>query len=118
MIRSAAAIVCGYLIFAVTTLLLFRLTGHDPRVWPGIGFIVGITVYGVLFAFIGGYVAAALAPRRPALHAQIVATLIGAGALISVVAELATASVWSQIAALLFMVPAAAFGGVLRSRRA
>jgi hypothetical protein len=117
MLRSIAGVAAGYLIFALSAVLLFQVSGQDPKSFPELWFLVGSTLYGIVFAMLGGFVAAAIASRRPALHAIIVAALIGALALVSLIASLGRGSVWSEIAVLFFMTPAAAIGGFIRDRR-
>jgi hypothetical protein len=115
--RSVAAVVVGYLIFALSAVVLFQITGQRPHGPASTAFMVGSLVYGVGFAALGGAVAARLAPARPVLHAAIVGGLILLGAAVSLLTS-GTGSHWSQIAALLFMTPAAWLGGYWRTRRA
>ena len=63
MLRSIAGVVVGYLIFAVPSFLLFRVTGHDPHAPATLGFEVAAVVFGMLFALLGGYVGTAIAQR-------------------------------------------------------
>jgi hypothetical protein len=116
MLRSILAILAGYLVFGISAALLFNVSGQDPRLTPGIGFIVFSSVYGAAFALLAGYFAAAFAGRRPLLHASILAGLLGAIALASLISKLGNASPWSEIAVLVLMVPAAMAGGFLRQQ--
>ena len=116
MTGSVVAIVVGYLIFGASAAVLFNVTDHDPRATPSLLFGAGAILYGVVFAGLGGYVAASLAPTQPRRHAVILATVIAIVALASLVFELRNGSVWSQLAALGLMAPAAYAGGVLRTR--
>ena len=113
-VRSIAAIVTGYLIFGISAGLLFRAAQRDPHAPAPATFLILSTLYGLVFACLGGYVAARIAQRLELLHAVILALLMATVALISLFAELGRGSVWSQIAALLFMAPAAALGGMVR----
>jgi hypothetical protein len=117
MLRSIAGVAAGYLVFALSAVLLFQVSGQDPKSFPELWFLVGSTLYGIAFATLGGFVAAVIAGRRPALHAIVVAAIIGALALVSLIASLGRGSVWSEIAVLFFMTPAAAIGGFIRDRR-
>src|SRR5215211_4376756 len=38
--RSLAAVVAGYLVFGVSSAILFGVSGQDPHVLPGAGFLV------------------------------------------------------------------------------
>jgi hypothetical protein len=111
-IRSVAAVVAGYVVFAASAALLFQLSGVDPHAPSSATFKIGSIIWGVVFALVAGWLTARVAARRPGTHAAILAALIAAGALISLLASSSEAT-WSQLAALLFMSPAAWLGGVL-----
>ncbi len=112
--RSFGAVIAGYLIFAISAALLFRLAQRNPHAPASATFMILTTIYGFVFAFLGGYVAARVANRLELLHASLLALLLATGAMISLFAELGRGSVWTQISALLFMAPAAALGGMVR----
>jgi len=114
MLRTVAGIVVGYLIFAVPSFLLFRVTGHDPHAPATLGFEVVVVVWGMLFALLGGYVGTAIAGRRDLYAAWYVAAIMIVMASWSL---LATGYSWSPVAALICMAPAVLAGGWLRLRR-
>ncbi len=113
MARSIAAVIVGYLIFAASAGLLFRVSGQDPRSFPPPMFLVFSVGYGAVFALLAGYVAAAVAGRRQVLHAGILAGIVAVIALASMAIERSQGSTWSEWAVLLCMVPAALIGGVI-----
>jgi hypothetical protein len=115
--KSGLAVLGGYLIFGVSTILLFQLSGVDPRQEPGLGFRIWSTLYGTIFALCGGYVAARIAGTNEVTHASAVACLLAVIATVSLIAQPGHGSLWSQIAALGFMTPAAILGGVIRARQ-
>jgi hypothetical protein len=116
MLRSIAAVIAGYFVFGVSAVLLFQLSGRDPHdAAPG-AFMLATTVWGAVFALVGGWLAAHVAVRRPATHAAIVAVLIATGALLSILLDRAGAH-WTHIAAAVVMAPCAWLGGVLASRQ-
>jgi hypothetical protein len=115
--RSFLAILAGYLVFGISAVLLFQLAHVDPGQQPGVGFMVGSTLYGVLFAIAAGYTAARIATRREMMHAGAVASIIAFLALIWIFAQPGLATHWSQIAAIVFMAPSAVLGGWLRARQ-
>ena len=117
-LRSIAAVVLGYLVFAVSAGLLFRILGADPHAPQSPGLMAGSVVYGMAFAFVGGLAAIRLAPRRPGLHAALVSLLIAAGAAASLLASPANDAKWSQRAAIVLMAPSALLAGRLSTRRA
>jgi hypothetical protein len=115
--KSIVAVLVGYLVFGIPTILLFAIADIDPRQEPELGFRIWSTLYGVFFASAGGYVAARIAGKREVAHASAVACILAFIATASLIAQPGHGSLWSQIAALGFMTPAAIFGGVLRGRQ-
>jgi nitrate/nitrite transporter NarK len=116
MLRSAGAVIAGYFVFAASAVLLFQLSGQDPHADLAFSFKLASTIWGAVFALVGGWLAAHVSVRRPATHAAAVAAVIAAGALLSLALDRSGAR-WSQLAALLVMAPCAWLGGVLAARR-
>src|SRR3954470_6027016 len=117
MVKSIAGVVVGYLLFAVSAVLLFQLAGRDPHAEQPMGFVVFSVLYGMAFAAAGGFVAATIAARKPRQHAAAVALILAIGASASLLAQPGAGSRWSQVTALIFMAPAALAGGFVRSRQ-
>jgi hypothetical protein len=115
-LRSVAAVLAGYVFFAVCSFAVFRLSGHDPHAPATAAFMLMAVASGIAFAVAGGVLAALLAGRRPLAHAVGVAVVLAAGAVASLATTLGHGAVWSQTAALVLMAPAAALGGWLRAR--
>ncbi len=116
MIRSALAIVIGYLVFGLSTALLFGVSGQDPRQVPATGLLVFFVAYGMAFAFLGGYLTALVASQYEAVHGLVLAGVLAVVALVSMILEWPYGSVWSQAAVLVLMAPAAALGARVRQR--
>ena len=116
-LRSIAAVVLGYVVFAISAGLLFRILGANPHAPQSPGLMAGSVAYGMAFAFLGGLAALRLAPRRPGLHAALVSLLIAAGATASLLASPVDDAKWSQRAALLLMAPSALLAGRLSTGR-
>jgi uncharacterized oligopeptide transporter (OPT) family protein len=118
-LRSILAVIAGYLLFAVSAFLVFKLFNQPPHAPAPIWFAVVATLFGMLFALLGGYLAGLIAGRKPLGHAVAVAAVLVLGASVSLVATLGKGGVvWSQLAALVLMAPSAMAGGWLRRRRA
>jgi hypothetical protein len=83
-------------------------------VTPSPGFAVGSIVYGVGAAALGGRVAVALSRRREAGPAVFVAAIIATIAALSLATQYGRGSVWSELATMFLMAPAAALGPGLR----
>jgi hypothetical protein len=106
--RVVSGVILGYLIFAGSAFLLFRITGHDPHVPASISFEIGAIAFGVLFAALAGFIASFIGGRRDMLAAKCVAVIL---ALVAIVSMIATVVSWSQVWAVLVMAPAVLLGG-------
>ncbi len=109
-LRSAFAIAAGDAIFGLTAVLLFRAGGRDPHSPAPMEFMVASVAVGVVAAAIGGWVTAAIASHHRREHAAVLGILIASGALISLVLRPGTGAIWTQIAAVVLMAPAALAG--------
>ena len=76
MLKNVLAVLVGYLIYAIPTVMLYSITGQSYSLQPSDRFLLGNTLQGIVFAFLGGYVAAWIAPQRDRLHAGVVALII------------------------------------------
>lgn len=111
LLRSIAAVFLGYVVFAVSALALFQLSGRNPHAGQSTGFIVFTVVYGMVFAWLGARLAMKIAASHPARHATALALLIATGATVSMLTSPAADQSWSQWTALLLMAPSAWFAG-------
>lgn len=116
-LRSIGAVVGGYSLLAVAAQLLFYFSGHNPHGPASASFIILTSIYGFFFAALAGNVAARIAGRLELLHAAVLACLVALIALLSLLADLGNESVWSQLAALLFMAPAVMIGAMIRLKK-
>lgn len=117
LLRSVAAVAAGYLVFALSAFALFQLTGQAPHGAAPASFMAVSILSGVVFAFVGGWLAAVIAGRRPVAHGIAVAIVLALGAAVSLAMTIGHGAIWSQLAALLLMAPSAALGGWARARR-
>lgn len=115
--RRFLAILVGYCVFAVSAVVLFQLAHVDPHEQPGIGFMIWSTVYGIVFAAAAGYTAARIARSKELINGAFVAVIVAFLAFVSILAQPGIPSHWSQIAAIVFMAPAAVLGGWLRAHQ-
>jgi len=114
MLRAIAGIIVGYLIFAVPSFLLFRITGHDPHAPASVALEVSAILCGVVFALLGGYMGTTISGRSAWWVSLTIAGILASGAIASLIA---TGMSWSPVAALICMAPAVLVGGWLRLRR-
>ena len=117
MLRSIAGVVTGCLIFGVSTLALFPLAGRDPHAEPGVGLVLGSALYGVVFAGLGGFVAARIAGRRPLVHAGAVGLALALAAIAAMIFNREPRPLWSELLTLLLLAPAAFCGGAVELSR-
>jgi hypothetical protein len=116
--KSIIAVLVGYLVFGLSAVLLFKVAGVGPHDQPSLGFRIGSTIYGILFALLAGYTAARIAGKHEIKHSVGVACILALLAGISILAQPGLESHWSQYSALVLMAPAAIAGGWLRGRQA
>ena len=116
LLRSVAGIAVGYLIFAVSAVLLFNLTGVAPHAPQPVAIMLGATLYGMVFSAIGGALGVRIAGYAPARHGLALAALIAAGATASMLTSPDADATWSQWSAILFMAPSAWAGARGRGR--
>jgi nitroreductase len=109
-IRSIGGVLAGYIVFALSAVVLFRAAGRDPHAAQPLWFMALATGYGMCFAALGGALAVRLAGYRPQLHAVLVAGLIALGAAGSLITSPGDHARWSQLAALVCMAPCALIG--------
>ena len=115
--RSAVAVLIGYIVFASSAFAVFYLADQKAHAVASVPFMLLSVACGVVFAAIGGYVAALIAGRKPFAHGVAMALLLALGAAVSLASTLGHGAIWSQIAALALMAPAAALGGWIRERQ-
>ncbi|HVT44789.1 MAG TPA: hypothetical protein VMT00_10390 [Thermoanaerobaculia bacterium] len=118
MLRSVIGILAGYLVFALAAVLIFAIPALEPFAPPPWPFLIASTILGICFSSLAGYVAAAIARRRPLLHSLAITIIIGAAALGTLIAQWGKVAVWSQLATATLVAPAALLGGWIRRRRA
>jgi hypothetical protein len=114
MLRGILAIITGYMIFAGSAVALFALSRQDPHVTAPPRFLIFSVLYGIFFALLAGYVTALIAKVDDLRYVLLLAAIIAAGALFSLLARPGAGAIWSQVSALLLMAPAALVGGHLR----
>ena len=115
--RTFLAVVAGYLIFAVSAVLLFNLTNIDPHSPAALGFKTLTIGYGLAFAFVSGFVAGRLGRRTDLVCGIVLALVIALGATISMIARPGAGALWTQAAALILFAPASLAGDWTRSKR-
>jgi hypothetical protein len=113
-LRSIGAVLAGYLVFGLSTALLFTIMRQDPHAAAATVYIVGATIYGAVFGAIGGFLTAWIATWRRMIHVAILAGVIAGVAAVSMLTRASDEPLWSQLAAMLVIAPAAIVGGWIR----
>jgi hypothetical protein len=113
--RTISGVILGYLVFAVPVFLLFRATHQDPHAPTVMGFEIMAILYGVFFGFLAGYWGTGIGGRSDMLVAGIIALVMAALAILSMMAKGIS---WSPMSALVLMVPTELVGGYVRTRKA
>lgn len=112
MIRKILSIIAGYALFAVSSVLLFKITAHQPHKDASLSFKCVTIVYGLFFSILSGYVVQIIA-RQKKLNLNYILALV--------MFLLATASLWmsagshwTQLQAMFIFAPSSILGGYLR----
>jgi len=111
-LRNILAVVVGYLIFAVSAVLLFNLAGIDPHAETGTGTKVTVIVFGCVFAFVGGYAAKLIAATSTLKINFVLAVLMAVFATFSFFKS--PGEHYTQIAAIFLFAPVSIIGGIMR----
>ena len=122
MLKSAAAVVCGFFATAVLSLVAdalvmiiapawFTGTGKTTHLLP----LVFALIYSFCFFAVGGYLTAVIAGRAEKRHAFALAVLMFAMSVAATIQMFETAPLWWHGVMLAQIVPAALLGGVWRA---
>ena len=114
MIRNILAVIAGYLIFAISSVLLFTLTSHKPHAEASTAFKIITIIYGVFFFVIAGFVVQLIARQKTLALNYILALVIFIFATISLIT--ATGTHWTQLFAMFIFAPVSVLGGYLKNR--
>ena len=115
--RAFLAVVAGYFIFAVSAVLLFHVANVDPHSPTSLRFKALTVAYGLVFAYIGGFVAGRIGRRANLVCGIALAIVIALGATISMIASPGAGALWTQTAALFLFAPVSLAGDWTRRRR-
>lgn len=118
LLRSLGSILLGYIVLAVTNMAFVILWFVRPMVdWPPISIALLSIPYTVVCGFAAGYLAAWVAGRHKRMHAIVLASLMGAVIVYSIVIDVAAEPTWYKWIYLCMMIPATLWGGYVRSQR-
>ncbi|KGO96161.1 hypothetical protein [Flavobacterium enshiense] len=115
MIRKILSIIVGYAIFVVTSLALFKFSGHAPHSDATTAFIVLTTIYGAFFSFVAGLVTLIIAKTKNLKINFVLALIIAGFALFSLLKS--AGSHWTQLLAIFIFSPVSIMGGLFYNKR-
>lgn len=112
MVRQIIAIIAGYLVFAVSSVLLFWVLRQPPHQDASASFKLLTLVYGFLFSILSGWVTQFIAAQQKLGINYALAIVIFLLAALSLL--FSGGSHWTQLFAMLIFAPASVYGGYLR----
>jgi len=115
MIRKTIAVIAGYAVFTISSVLLFRLTGQNPHQGAPVSFMRITAAYGILFSVLAGLVVQFIAKQTTLGLNLVLACVIFLFAAMSML--LSGGSHWTQWFAMFIFAPISVLGGYLANRR-
>ena len=116
MIRNVIAVISGYAVFAISSVVLFRVAGYPPHQEAPLRFKIFTLFYGLLFSVAAGYVVQLVARQLKLTLNYFLAVIIFLLAAISIVLSKGN-SHWTQLFAMLIFSPVSIIGGYLKIRK-
>lgn len=111
MIRQILAVIAGYAIFVITSLLLFQISGVKPHSEASGLFMVLTFVCGVVFSFLSGLVTQFISRSRNLKINYILCVIIAGFATFSLFKS--SGSSWTQLLAIFVFAPVSVFGRIV-----
>jgi hypothetical protein len=115
MIKNIFAIVAGYAIFVISSVALFKISGHKPHAPATVGFQLFTAVYGAAFSLLSGYVTQLVARTKSVKVNYLLAVIIAGFAAFSMFKS--TGSSWTQLLAIFIFAPISVLGGLLHLKK-
>ena len=118
--KSVWAVFAGFLTVAilsvVTDAILEGIGFFPPATLPGAyvwWMLLIALIYRTVYAVVGGFVSAKLAPKNPMRHAKVLAIIGTVAATLGLLANLDKGSIWYPFLLALFSYPSVWYGGKL-----
>jgi hypothetical protein len=115
MIRKILAVIISYVIFAVSAVLLFNLTGQKPHTDAALNFKITTGIYGTCFSVLSGLILQLIARTKNLTLNFILTFIMAAFATMSLFTS--GGSHWTQLFAIIIFAPSSILGGVIYLKR-
>ncbi|TFF36296.1 hypothetical protein [Mucilaginibacter psychrotolerans] len=112
MLRKILSVVAGYMVFAISSVLLFNLSHHHPHQDAPLNFKLITVAYGVFFSMLAGLVVQLIAKQKN-LNLNYILTLL-MFLLAGISMALSSGSHWTQIFAMFIFAPVSVVGGYFK----
>ena len=116
MLRKILTVTAGYMVFAISSVLLFTLTGHHPHQDAPFNFQLITIAYGVFFSILAGAVVQLIAKQKNLTLNYILAFVMFALAGTSM--AVSGGSHWTQLFAMFIFAPVSIVGGYIKNKSA
>ena len=115
MVRKILSVIAGYLVFAVSSALLFILSGKPPHEAAPLRFKLITLIYGLFFAVLAGLVVQLIARQQNLFLNYILALVIFLLAMISLLTS--GGNHWTQLMAMFIFAPVSIAGGYFKIKK-
>ena len=112
MTRKILSVIVGYVVFAASSVLLFKLTAQPPHQDAPLTFKMLTIIYGTFFSVLAGFILQLIARQTKLTLNFILALVIFLLAAISMLTS--AGSHWTQLFAMLIFAPVSILGGYLK----
>ncbi|RZJ51667.1 MAG: hypothetical protein EOO44_14200 [Flavobacterium sp.] len=115
MLRKILSVIVGYMIFVISSLLLFRISGVKPHSETPIPFMLLTLIYGTFFSLISGFVTQFIAGTKTLKVNYFLFVIMAGFATFSLFKS--SGNSWTQLLAIFVFAPVSIFGGYFLIKR-
>ena len=115
MIRNILSVLAGYIIFVITSLALFKLSGQDPHADPTTIFVILTIIYGAAFSSVSGFITQLIAKTKNITLNYVLCFIMAGFATFSLFKT--TGNHWTQLLAIFLFAPISILGGLFYIKR-
>ena len=115
MIRNILSVLAGYVIFVITSLALFKLSGQDPHDDPTTTFVILSIIYGAAFSFLSGLITQLISKTKNITLNYVLCFIIAGFATFSLFKT--TGNHWTQLLAIFIFAPISILGGLFYNKQ-